>query len=740
MFRFFSRSFRNALSVDTGGVDAPGSAPEGLRHPADLQVLPALEPASLQAAVSSLCRKHGIDPDLADRIRVSLFPRMRRFGAFTSLPDEIPDFRRVVVLGEGWSRLGMRTALCVSGNGRMIRWPLAADTAFTVGDIPRLLDTRHPDISARDIRDGLADLNLNAHGFSGLVAGRDEAEAIIAGLCRDLGPDRWRRVPYALTASLEHVVQSRLSRHLRLARHAVTSALEPDMLRLMRSVCLTLSSDAEWFSGVPQGEAHLSTGPASRAHDGNLEAARMQAVRSYPAMARPLRDNGDYADAIDARRPLAPLIAADMGVSEAGVRLIQGLTWQKAGVRPSDPMVGLVRIASLPRDFLPSGRPEYRQLPLIAGLSCALDSSMPETIRWMASGGSPYRFGRELMNNAPEDIIDAAAYVADKLLRPARLHGLRRVCEREPDLLGAIGDLWKAADIKPKAVLRGLSARAVFDLSERWHRALPRHDDRLVSLKIDAEWRPLVGLRALPSGTVLREIASAREMKDQGRREGHCVGGYVGEVVGGGPDRATLIFSIEKDGAVIGTAQIAIIRTRKPGTDSRLGDAHHVKIIQNRASKNAPVGAEAKKAAASLRRHLAGIPHGEFLSYVQDLARTSRKSAAARALPPHVVRAGYDIWNRERLEAAWDELSPYLPRRVRKAGLDALIDSMVPEGEVLRLRERDSGKSAGTPRPPFWEVDGRKIGDFLSGAPPEVPAVLAGTRAVADHDDMEIPF
>ena len=49
--------------------------------------------------------------------------------------------------------------------------------------------------------------------------------------------------------------------------------------------------------------------------------------------------------------------------------------------------------------------------------------------------------------------------------------------------------------------------------------------------------------------------------------------------------------------------------------------------------------------------------------------------------------AGYNPWNREHLQDAWDELSIILPRKIRKSGLDKFIAGSDIKGEAFTFVE-----------------------------------------------------
>jgi hypothetical protein len=508
-------------------------------------------------------------------------------------------------------------------------------------------------------------------------------------------------------------------------RFTIADALDLDILRMMRASSMTRLSDAEWFCGAQdaafpdvrhEGEDRWFGRAASDFHDPDVSLARRQAVASYPALAMPLMAHST--EVIDARAPLAPEVARLLGVEEAQVRLVQGLTWQRAGVRPSDPRAGLARIASVPMNFRPVTRAEHRQLPLIDGLAQLLDLDMPAMMRGLAIGGSPYRFGEALKATAPGDIADAGRYIVDKLIRPARLHAIRDYCEATRRAGGA-GIDWSGKikeEVMLTTFLQSLSPKDLFEMSARWHRNLQRHDDRLVSINLERRWTPLIGHLDCSEKVTARELCSAADLKRQGRKEGHCVGGYAGQVIDGNRKCFTMIFSLEAQGDVIGTVEFQARRRTASKTVKASSAGWDVEIVQNRGKRNGPVGREAGRAAEILRARLASMLefHAKAShekdsadpveTYLRGIGRARRRSRSD-ALPDHVRQAGYDIWDRRRLEASWEELSVYLPRRIRKAGLDAFIATQDLTGESFSF-------TIGKMEKPFWEKDVEAIASF----------------------------
>ena len=127
--------------------------------------------------------------------------------------------------------------------------------------------------------------------------------------------------------------------------------------------------------------------------------------------------------------------------------------------------------------------------------------------------------------------------------------------------------------------------------------------------------------------------------------------------------------------------------------------------------------------------------------YLDGLRKVRQKRSRHDMLSPHLRAAGHDISEPGRLEEAWDELSGYLPRRVRKAGLEALIAA-----EVDGLRHDHLSQSSSSEKMPsrtkavewfFWERDAEAIARTRLDEPE--PELIQDERLEAVEDEW-IPF
>jgi hypothetical protein len=529
-------------------------------------------------------------------------------------------------------------------------------------------------------------------------------------------------LPYRFIQGIEHVTRTRVARRVALARYALNNALDPALLRLMRGCALQSLAEAEWVCGAvtPQvgrtGPGRWFGAPLEALNDRDLFRVRVQAIRAYPAMAKILFQDKTLRLAIDERAPLAPVIAARLGVEEAGVRLLNGVTWQMAAVAPSSPEQGLARLTKVLRDLAPTRRAEHRQLPLIAGFSDLFAEPLAETMRRFGKGGSPYRFGPDLKRVSPGDVRDTAGYLVDKLLIPARLHAIRKLYQIN-GVIRSPGATAQSRNGVARDLLRSLPVRDLFELSDRWHRNLERHEDRLVTFRSEVRWPPYLGETDLRDGIQARELSSADALQRQGKQEGHCVGGYTDKLLRAGQNRIPLIFSLERDGDILGTVEPMLLRS----PSQKGGVTWETDLIQNRARQNGEVCEAAHRAVATLSRTVGAAAEERVEDYLSGLKGVRGRRSRHESLPTHLQNAGYDIWEPGRLEAAWGELSGYLPRGVRKAGLEGLI-SALERAEPDRLDEPNQVRRTRSEPPGllFWERDASSIRS-LTVDPVKVP-------------------
>jgi hypothetical protein len=293
-----------------------------------------------------------------------------------------------------------------------------------------------------------------------------------------------------------------------------------------------------------------------------------------------------------------------------------------------------------------------------------------------------------------QDIHDSVEFLAKKLFVPAALNKLKAEAEKR-DMQWSHEDasISRMVGVAKKQILSQMKIKELFDLSDRYHRNLARYEDRLEVTSTAQKWQPLIGDLELTDGVVARELTSSGQLKRQGRKENHCVGGYVGSVLRGSSGyggEALKIFSIEKDGEILSTVEI---RTNTATKEVKVPDSDEKETVpflasrvhQNRARGNGTPPDAAIKAAEEIADRINELSVDKFQTYERGLQLVKREQERQNSVSPHVLSCGYNPWDRPSLEQAWDELSAALPRSVRKKGLDGLISSSSIDGQKMGI-------------------------------------------------------
>lgn len=697
MFRFFRKKRLPRLLSEEGPppvptrpvaeTASPEPAPPG---PIDDGFTGRAVDIGMRNRILTIGRNAGLSPEMSERYATGYVHAMERFRIDVSRPNQIEGLRRMILMGCGFAngklsfaeqQLGRTTVygpksgvtmIGITEDGLLFRRGIGMDgrilsnrEALRIAReeperITGNLAVAHPQINKysefqkKFVRDAVSQVVCSTRGY----AERGDP----------CGP------PKKFIGALNFIATDHIRRNLAFAVYAMNKALDPDLLRLMRGCAMSGVSHAEWLSGAvmtpPEGagDGRLFGVPIDRLVDRDLSRYREQAVRAYPALARVIFERDKLRHAVDEQVPLAPEIADMINVPETAVRSLNGLTWQMAGVRPSAPYQSVRRIALIPPEFKPTGRSEYRVARMISQFRFLFDENQADTFRRFARGGSPYRFRDHLERTSAEDVEDAANYVVDKLLLPLHKHAERAVMEGSGVFWAPPAQSGLRSDLR-KGLLDALSIKGVFDLSDRWHRNEQRHNDHLISLESGSEWPSFIGDLEI-NGVTCRELNSTEQLKRQGRMESHCVGGYTSKVIRARREDTTLIFSLEKGDKVLGTAEIRITPSRE-----REGD-WEVSVTQNRSRENSGVSEEAKRVTGRLCRTLKARYGDLSPDYLSGLRKLRSREGAYLEMGEHLRNAGYDIWEKGCLEAAWGELSEYLPRAMRKAGLEGVISQM----------------------------------------------------------------
>lgn len=542
---------------------------------------------------------------------------------------------------------------------------------------------------------------------------RDQA-AVAAGAVLDTVPpaeidgSARHHAAHLLIGASVHSYQQRLGA----ASAHMMRNLDPEVAKIMRSTASYNPAFANWLAGESIWDDRRRTVDPGRARN------RQQAVASFPILAKSLQketagnsETNDLAAVIDEGRPLLPALAASYGIKPATLRRMQGVSWQRIGRdMHHDPRVHLAAMDQLPPEHIPQSRKGAADLMVArdAVNAVANVTGRPQDDVFKSVGVNYAKVARDADGNPPAGIADLNHYLVDKLVRPGLIQRLVQsgssideACDKIDPFAHSSrseDDQLYISDARP---LEGASVRPLLQASARWHRALPRHEDELVTHGGDMTWKQLTGEIDLGDGITAHELTSQRQLKTEGARQNHCVGGYTEHVLDGN----CLIYSLRKDGHTLSTVEL------DPDFQSAPGKAKP-SILQNYGKSNSKAPPAAAKAAKALTRHIAKLSEDQRQDYRDGLAKMQSRRAQLNTFRElQADKIGYDPLSRQQLEKAWASLSEYLPKPARKLGLDGFIAR-----EEKRLQDRAVERAAETSKSRFM------------------------FKRKSDHMDMEIPF
>ncbi|MCE6959676.1 PcfJ domain-containing protein [Cereibacter sphaeroides] len=502
-----------------------------------------------------------------------------------------------------------------------------------------------------------------------------------------------RRAKGKLCGMVHHETTRRMKRIL----FALWDELDPDMRRLMRSTLAMTGEDAQWFSGVARHRRGMDPRQTTRygivaalSGDPDMALARQQAVRAFPVLLTKIKAEG-IEQVIDARQPLIPALSSATALPPAMIQAMRGLTWQRAATKPGKP--DLVGWSEVEPQYLPRTRKGFRAFAELG--TFATKASIPSELLRKRARGRYEEVLHQLNRVGPEGLTDHLRDVFRRLVVPIALD---RHPEWKPEIFQSG---WRgAAHLSPacgaaqarfiRACLTTIPIKDIVEGSIGWHRNLGNIDRDLGVDAMGQEWQPLAGTRTTPDGLVLREILSLPDLRRQGKRERHCVGTYGDKVTRwqGKPDTVTIIVSIERGDLILSTAELGIrtghMRDSEREIIERL-EVEGVRVVQNRARGNEAPVPEAVSAAAHLARDLSKLPEGALEAYAEGLAAW-RRLPRNGALSPEAELLNADLEAPDYLARAWKALSPLLPRGVRKAGPDRLLDAPLLADSLSEFR------------------------------------------------------
>lgn len=487
--------------------------------------------------------------------------------------------------------------------------------------------------------------------------------------------------PRAAFSKISHTAKrEEIRRYAGLAR-ALQNAVDPEARRMMHGT-------ASWSHGM----VNYLAGAREDGEKANATRARnrRQALNAFPLFTAAIKGSPKLTTMVDEGEPLAPALADYARVPQNHMARLRGVTWQKAGRHfyhnPS-------RLGENLRHIDPNHVPETRrgfadmevaiQAADITASFCS-DRTVADTCKEI--GGRFDKIAAQAEGNPVSGIVDLAHSLNEQLATPAYLQELvksGKLSEKE-----ALDEGRKFSVFSPRfSPLKGVSVRQALSNSERWHRNLPRLEAALSDddEKTGERWAPLAedGRIDLGKGIYAQELNSRTDLLREGREQNHCVGGYTSDVLSG----RSLIYSIRKeDGKTLSTVEFGQfgvpLENRETGKRT-----YRPEIAQHYGYGNADPSKLADQAVNGLKRKLGAMTPDAWSGYLEKLAETDRIYQSTSNHHPVVRNAGYDPFDRKKLETAWEELSPYLARPDRKKGLDGWIKDRIQPHAKETIKE-----------------------------------------------------
>lgn len=671
----------------------------------------------------------GVAEEDIRRLQEGYAKEFARFGAFISTPDQVPGYRRVVKLDPGWSGgfggKGHHVLLAVDDRGHMSCKVMPAED----GPHPSVMEMfergRHLDGEST----GIGQLNRFASDYRKYPI--NVAQRFWSGMTHNPTGESVP-LPKLFADPVRGMIKRRIDTAHRLAAWSLMGALDPEIRRHMRGTQQTSVADALWLSGTKR--------PVNPERARILARNRLQASKAYPILSSQMPAE-HIEKAIDEGLPLAPVLQEEFGLNRFELRHLRGVTWQKLGLGFRVDLNWVARAAQVAAEMGGLSRANNRHLHGLSRIARAFRVEFAEAVRKVKPMLADEKDGKARLSQFA-DASDMVEHLIDKLYVPAGLNGLRDIVQDRPKPADHAEIVWVHSDISPDAgdlerhalrsTFHSMSVKDIVEASQRWHRNVFAHDEKIVTLRSETTWRPAIGEIDCENGIVGKELCGSEALSFQGRREGHCVGGYDKAVVHSDERNMTLIFSIEKQGQVLGTLQVSG-GLRRPKEDPDAEPSYRFSLVQLRGKNNADVDAETEKAADSIVRRINQLPASEIEAYLSDLSDASRRRTLQAELHGPLQKAKYDYWKRDQLEGAWKELSVYLPRATRKAGLDKFIKDcgqmLLPvyetSSKAYLLTPRSDGVFEAKARDgtmikvgirPFWETDQALVATFETGA------------------------
>ena len=598
---------------------------------------------------------------------------LERSHIFCSGENQFPGFRRVVLLGSvfnyGYDFVDHVCLIAIRQDGRLFTGMIHREENHEAGFMNIMA-------SPEDV---LAERNgwkIRISPSSGFYFFLNQQE--LNSDLRDFGFDKIMAIMPQSDITLKDTarkLKEDIEITLNQVREILCNSIDRKLLHHMDKAGMFMTFHANWLTGGDNAPADVIQ-------------ARCQAIESYPLFAREFFNNAVFREAIDARTSLSEAFAHVYGVDQRKVRRLQGLTRQECetffyGINRlkfhNETKKRVVEYCTLPECAIPDTPEKFRMIEVFGQFSWDLYyEGIVEFMNRVSKNGDPWSISSEIEKTNGSNIRDAVEFLVKKLYFPAALNNVKRKVEKE-------GLIWNqeqknfgiAKNTLVKEILSSFTVKELLVWSERYHNNIIRYEDLLEVVSMECTWSGMLGQIDFGDGIIARELTSSQDLKKQGRKEKHCVGGYVSRIVDGNQysdhDR-TIIFSIENQDKILGTVEIIVGAKPKESTTGEELPALNVRVGQNMAYHNSSPCAVSRDIAERIALKTMEAGPDVFAAYLDGLKQARAEREASSRIDEYIIECGFNPWNRESLERVWKEFSPGLSRSVRRSGLDKLID------------------------------------------------------------------
>lgn len=493
---------------------------------------------------------------------------------------------------------------------------------------------------------------------------------------------------------------------------------------------------------------------------GDLARVRGQVARAMPILAGMIAESRDLSRAVDACAPIQPLLTERTGLPKASIKRITKLRVPvpaaplfEAGeaVRGEDALgvnrtrrftvSGVVSIekamrhlAELPPDRTPRDDKEWSAFyDVLTGCVIPIANAFDLPVKTLleASKGNwadyratlaraadfdPDRFDRRTMALTTIDAIEAIEGFSRTAMMPQVLCSIEDTGEPLPMVTGEY--LVDGFEASAKLVLGNAKnvAAYLFEVARRYAGRIPAMMEAEGRIAAEVDARPdQYGETAFPiltdtffasNGLILRPLRNFDDLREEGQRMSHCVGGYTSKA----RDVRCHLFSIRTadETESLSTLELTGLDGEDPVTA-----AATLGIVQNRARRNGAPSAEARAATDEFMQALkSGLVPIRFDELVDWKRRRAQDPRSTRRTTPETTWESvleHDWRNEEIRTALWTEWRSVMGGRIGKStspgvvyserAARALVGSMSPRAAAILMdQERSRAEAAPAPQ------------------------------------------